>query len=230
MGQVSYNIYMENNLGNNLGNTPGNNFVISPGTRTLKRTIAIIEIVLAAFSIISGIMLIAGNSLFAGMFVGALGDEYYDLAGLVHAMAVVAGVIVIGLGAMFLFFAIKMLSSNPNRGIAITLLVFAYIAAIDIFTFSVYGIIMGLVNLALVIMLHIYLARLKNEQEQFALSNQPPIIGGMQPHAPYGYDQNTGLPIQAPYPPHQGGMPQAPYGFDSQTGMPIQSPSNPPQQ
>lgn len=128
--------------------------------RGFKLTTAIVTIIESIFITIGGIGVIMigvlGAGFFGDVFASVGLEDALGMIGSIMAIVVIVGVIILALGILFLVLGIKFCSHKPNKGIAITLLVFNILGAFSVFTYAFSGI----VSIVMVVFLIIYLVLL----------------------------------------------------------------------
>jgi len=162
--------------------------------RGFKLTVAVLTIIEGAFAILGGIAAIVIGSLLRALdwnwdWESILGNGYqdvrdtlpnFDFAIFMSTVLIVGGIIAIGLGIMFLIFGIKFCSHKPNKGIAITLLVFNAIGLVALFIPPFAGGVIAALNLAFLI---VYLVKLgkHNQPPAFPTNSSTPPENPWQP-------------------------------------------------
>jgi len=129
--------------------------------RGMKLTVAIISIIQGVLAILGGIG-ITIMGLMGAAFVNDIAGDL-NFSGTIAVFFAIIGAIALAIGIIFLVLGIKFCSHKPNKGIAITLLVFYIIGA-----FSVIGgvetLVAGLISILCVVFLIIYLVKLGKHQ------------------------------------------------------------------
>jgi len=114
-----------------------------------------------------GLGMLALSSTFQSIFDEMMVD--FGMSMDISSLIAVAGGVMIALGAVFLFLGIKFCSRNPNKGIAIALLVIYIIGALSILTDPM----LGVLPLILAILLVVYLVKLGKQDAPAQTQPQP---------------------------------------------------------
>jgi len=193
--------------------------------RALKVIVAIFTILIGAGIILAGLALVGIGIVFvAGLgILGNVAESITDmfaqlgamLMGIVGVIMIIGGIVCLVIGILWLVLGVKFTSRKPNKGIAITLIVFYLIGSTSIYD-GIVALMSGSVTvddglitlcvgafcLLMAVLLILYLVLLKKSESR---GNQQQV----QP------TQHMQQPMQPP----TGSQPQM--NFDPQTGQPL---------
>jgi len=166
--------------------------------RGYKLTAAIFTIIQGVLGTLGGLaMIILGIVMMASRTTeGAWAELANALGTFFGAIFLFLGIVTMGFSILFLVLGIKFTSHKPNKGIAITLLVFyslfAFSGLIMLFAEPISGIFSLLIYVLCIVMISLYLAALaKGRQTQPGVQQSQPT---QQPQM--NFDPHTGQPLK----------------------------------